>query len=262
VCRPRKYAVSFTGSTSSFSKKAVIIRKYVLFLMSLCQSVFDLSFACFLRKMKADCEKHPECFTNLMTSHFDVRLSDAAKYVNLDSIFCLNPPGDMPTRKGFFDTILAGCIPVTTDHYSGYDQWFWHLGREIHNQTSIYIPKSKFMSKTFNFMQYLVDLVHESEGGVGKVADMRRNIAKYAARLQYRLPEHSPSQLPPRDATDVIIDRVFETNINVSNLVNSPADRGDWRSMDKFPQYPVGRKVIRFRLEKGINFSSLSVLLR
>ena len=28
-CRPRKYAVSFTGSTSSFSKKSVVIRRQV-----------------------------------------------------------------------------------------------------------------------------------------------------------------------------------------------------------------------------------------
>ena len=201
--------------------------------------------------MKADCEKHPECFLNMMTSHFEVRLSDSAKYVNLDSVFCLNPPGDMPTRKGFFDTILAGCIPVTTDHYSAYDQWFWHLGREVHDKTSIYIPKSKFMSKEFDFMQYLVDMVHEGT----KVTELRRNIAKYAGRLQYRLPEslQHMSQLPPRDATDVILDRVFETNINVSALAKTPGDRGDWRSLDKFPYYPVGRKVTRFRLEKGNN---------
>lgn len=29
-----------------------------------------------------------------------------------DSTFCLEPPGDSPTRKGFFDALLAGCIPV------------------------------------------------------------------------------------------------------------------------------------------------------
>ena len=200
--------------------------------------------------MRAACEKHPECHINVISSHFDVRLSDAAKYVNLNSVFCLNPPGDMPTRKGFFDTILAGCIPVTTDHYSAYDQWFWHLGREVHNKTSIYIPKSKFMSKDFDFMQYLVDMVHE--GTI--VHHMRENIAKYAGRLQYRLPEKSLSKLPPRDATDVILDRVFETNVNISTLIVHPADRGDWRSIDKFPQYPVGRKVQRFRLEKGKGF--------
>lgn len=28
------------------------------------------------------------------------------------STFCLQPPGDSSTRKGFFDSILLGCIPV------------------------------------------------------------------------------------------------------------------------------------------------------
>lgn len=30
----------------------------------------------------------------------------------LNSIFCLQPPGDSPTRRGFFDSIMLGCIPV------------------------------------------------------------------------------------------------------------------------------------------------------
>ncbi|XP_072051955.1 uncharacterized protein [Amphiura filiformis] len=29
------------------------------------------------------------------------------------SIFCLQPPGESPTRKSFYDAIMAGCIPVT-----------------------------------------------------------------------------------------------------------------------------------------------------
>ena len=28
------------------------------------------------------------------------------------SVFCLQPPGDSPTRKSFYDAIIAGCIPV------------------------------------------------------------------------------------------------------------------------------------------------------
>ena len=197
--------------------------------------------------MKAACDQHAACFTNTLKSHLSVHMSDSAKYIALDSVFCLNPPGDMPTRKGYFDSILAGCIPVTTDHYSAYDQWLWHIGRDIHDKTSIYIPKSKFMSQDFDFMQYLVDLVNEGS----KVHELRLNIAKFASRLQYRLPENI-SKLPPRDATDVIIDRIFETNVNVSELVVNPADRGDWRTIDKFPHYPVGRKVSHFRLFPGM----------
>ena len=30
----------------------------------------------------------------------------------LRSVFCLQPPGDSPTRKSFYDSILCGCIPV------------------------------------------------------------------------------------------------------------------------------------------------------
>lgn len=29
------------------------------------------------------------------------------------SLFCLQPPGDMPTRKSLFDAVLSGCIPGT-----------------------------------------------------------------------------------------------------------------------------------------------------
>ena len=31
----------------------------------------------------------------------------------LDSVFCLAPPGDDPTRRGLIDSLVAGCIPVT-----------------------------------------------------------------------------------------------------------------------------------------------------
>merc|ERR1711953_1608408 len=32
-----------------------------------------------------------------------------------NSTFCLEPPGDSPTRKGFFDALLVGCVPVIFD---------------------------------------------------------------------------------------------------------------------------------------------------
>ena len=32
-------------------------------------------------------------------------------HVSRSSIFCLQPPGDMPTRKSLFDAVLSGCIP-------------------------------------------------------------------------------------------------------------------------------------------------------
>ncbi|XP_076101024.1 uncharacterized protein LOC143070734 [Mytilus galloprovincialis] len=34
------------------------------------------------------------------------------------SVFCLQPPGDSPTRKSFYDSIMSGCIPVTFGNHS------------------------------------------------------------------------------------------------------------------------------------------------
>ena len=46
----------------------------------------------------------------------ETELADGAenphyKY-SLRSVFCLQPMGDLPTRKGLFDAIVFGCIPV------------------------------------------------------------------------------------------------------------------------------------------------------
>jgi hypothetical protein len=34
------------------------------------------------------------------------------------SIFCLQPPGDSPTRKSFYDSLTCGCIPVIFGNHS------------------------------------------------------------------------------------------------------------------------------------------------
>ncbi|CAI5500216.1 unnamed protein product [Closterium sp. Naga37s-1] len=47
--------------------------------------------------------------------------------VHLDSDFCLQPWGDSPTRRSFFDAMLAGCIPVVFSDWSVQRQFPWHL---------------------------------------------------------------------------------------------------------------------------------------
>ncbi|CAC5403449.1 MUR3 [Mytilus coruscus] len=34
------------------------------------------------------------------------------------AVFCLQPPGDSPTRKSFYDSIMSGCIPVIFGNHS------------------------------------------------------------------------------------------------------------------------------------------------
>ncbi|KAI5059778.1 hypothetical protein GOP47_0026097 [Adiantum capillus-veneris] len=57
----------------------------------------------------------------------------------IHSEFCMQPPGDSPTRRSIFDSLIGGCIPVLFDPYSAYYQYPWHLPSKPESY-SVYIP--------------------------------------------------------------------------------------------------------------------------
>merc|ERR1719247_3409357 len=58
------------------------------------------------------------------------------------STFCINPPGDTPTRKGLFDSLVLGCIPVVTSEDS-LQHYAWHIPnwREV----SVYVAEEQLL---------------------------------------------------------------------------------------------------------------------
>ncbi|VVA96171.1 unnamed protein product [Arabis nemorensis] len=72
-----------------------------------------------------------------------------------DSEFCLQPPGDSPTRKSVFDSLVSGCIPVIFDPYTAYYQYTWHLP-EDHRTYSVYINKEDLKAKKVNVIEKLM----------------------------------------------------------------------------------------------------------
>lgn len=60
----------------------------------------------------------------------------------MESEFCLQPPGDSPTRKSVFDSLVAGCIPVLFDPFTAYYQYPWHLP-EDHGRYSVFIEQEE-----------------------------------------------------------------------------------------------------------------------
>jgi hypothetical protein len=158
----------------------------------------------------------------------------------LQSTFCLTPPGDVPTRKGFFDAIGAGCIPVVFNNYSAHWQWRWNLGIQNALDTCIMIGNGLNNLHHNDVIQYLIDLQDNHPEVVQK---KREAIARVASTLQYRLPESTEVLVqkgitPPRDAIDVIMDNVFRINANMEELVRRPRDRGDHCGVDKFKDQP------------------------
>jgi hypothetical protein len=163
------------------------------------------------------------------------------------------PPGDLPTRKGFFDSLLMGCIPVVCRRYSAHEQWNWNLGIDAALAMTIYIPCQRILNSLnqTTIMDHLIQLHKENDEVVMK----RFVISRSASRLQYRLAEgeyrdtpftyrrHGKEMSPPIDAFDVILEKLLHEIEDIEEMVNHPRDRGDWRGHERFRKYPLGRTV-------------------
>ncbi|XP_022976739.1 xyloglucan-specific galacturonosyltransferase 1-like [Cucurbita maxima] len=87
----------------------------------------------------------------------------------LESEFCLQPPGDSPTRKSVFDSLISGCIPVFFDPFTAYYQYPWHLP-EDYGKYSVMIDKNELKRSGENVVEKLKGISLE------KREEMRRYI--------------------------------------------------------------------------------------
>ncbi|KAM5572497.1 xyloglucan-specific galacturonosyltransferase 1 [Rosa sericea] len=87
----------------------------------------------------------------------------------MESEFCLQPPGDSPTRKSLFDSLISGCIPVIFDPFTAYYQYPWHLPEE-HGKYSVFVDQEDVRGMKVNVVEMLMKISKE------KRDDMRRHI--------------------------------------------------------------------------------------
>jgi xyloglucan galactosyltransferase MUR3 len=117
------------------------------------------------------------------------------------SDFCLEPPGDSPTRRSVFDAMLAGCIPVFFNPHSAYTQYKWHLP-ENYTEYSVYIPEDDVREGRTRIEEILVKYSAE------QIGEMRDKVINTIPALIYKDPSHKVGNV--RDAFDVAIDGVLE----------------------------------------------------
>ncbi|XWS61784.1 hypothetical protein CRYUN_Cryun07bG0155300 [Craigia yunnanensis] len=72
----------------------------------------------------------------------------------MESEFCLQPPGDSPTRKSVFDSLVSGCIPVLFDPFTAYYQYPWHLP-EDYSKYSVFIDQEEVRQVKLNVVEIL-----------------------------------------------------------------------------------------------------------
>ena len=147
------------------------------------------------------------------------RMSDVLLTVFFrESVFCLQPAGDTATRKGIFDAIMCGCIPVvfSPDQLGGMDdhplQYKYHLPKPY--ETSILVP----VMNQSDTLGYLASIALDKD----RLQAYQTALARVAFRLQYSHPkdkcqehhhrheEGSDEELCESDALDVLLESLAQ----------------------------------------------------
>ncbi|KAH7668934.1 Exostosin-like protein [Dioscorea alata] len=129
--------------------------------------------------------------------------ADPEKVLTLfvESEFCMQPPGDSPTRKSVFDSLVSGCIPVLFDPFTAYYQYPWHLP-EDHRKYSVFVDQEEVRNGKVNVIEVLKKISLEER------KEMRRYIVyELMPRLVYG--DSSSQFVKFRDAFTVVMDNMI-----------------------------------------------------
>ncbi|XP_064615461.1 uncharacterized protein LOC135479520 isoform X2 [Liolophura sinensis] len=114
------------------------------------------------------------------------------------SVFCLQPPGDSPTRKSFYDAIMAGCIPVLFKDHKQVNYPFQDV--LDYKKFTVTLSYSDIDRKR-RLVRDLLERIPQKE-----IQSKLNAIQKVAAKLQYSLPVESSSQL--KGATQLLMKEI------------------------------------------------------
>ncbi|CAN1748081.1 Probable xyloglucan galactosyltransferase GT19 [Linum perenne] len=122
----------------------------------------------------------------------------------LQSTFCLQPPGDTPTRRSTFDALIAGCIPVFFEEQSAKTQYEWHLPMQAYGEFAVHIPKEDVVNKRLTILDVLMGIPRS------RVKRMRQKVIDLIPRVVYRKHGSSAELRVQKDAFDIAIDGALE----------------------------------------------------
>lgn len=117
----------------------------------------------------------------------------------MKSVFCLQPPGDSPTRKSTFDSILSGCIPVL---FSEEFKMEYPFQRFLdYSEFSITIDKQLLSQQNKN----VFDIIQQISQG--RIQTLHDNLLKVSKWFQYNMPHVGNKQMED-DAFTLILDEL------------------------------------------------------
>ena len=160
-----------------------------------------------------------------------LRAEDADPHhgLSLNSIFCFQPLGDLPMRKGLFDGIMFGCIPVVFHPLTASAMYTWHWSAKLWRDVVVEIPinlgnpdKPVLYSDP---VQYLKNMVKNDPKGIAR---RQRLLRQHAFELQYTLEFYKKGSSwpldeegrPMRDAYEISMDSVL--NLHGGKIIRRP----------------------------------------
>lgn len=135
-----------------------------------------------------DCTTSPEHVTALFRS----------------STFCLQPSGDSPTRKGLFDSLLAGCIPVLFSKDSAYTQYTWHLPQNG-SLYSVFFDGDDVANGKVDIIASLASIANNTR----RLRHLQEAVVHMLPRIVYALPTNNHSRVTFHDAVDVTLENLL-----------------------------------------------------
>ncbi|KAK3098688.1 hypothetical protein FSP39_022044 [Pinctada imbricata] len=109
----------------------------------------------------------------------------------MHSVFCLQPPGDSPTRKSFFDALLSGCIPVLFPYDNHKSAWPF-TDFLPYNEFTVTIRLSKFLANSEKVLDTLKEIP------TSEIQRLHNNVLKVSQWFQYSVPNEDLEE--PNDA--------------------------------------------------------------
>ncbi len=186
----RRFAMSFIGTSEVSANKQKDLR---LAIISTCRGHFPND--CLLKELNS----HSSNVDFLLPSSNGSSEGAVTDHPYFQSTFCFSPGGDFPTRKGFIDAMLSGCIPITFQLATAQSQWLYHWGNlQTAMECTIYIEREEFMGNPVKTLKKLIDMSHNQTLVERKLIAIR----SVAHRFQYSRP-FDPGRM--EDAVDVTL---------------------------------------------------------
>lgn len=165
------------------------------------------------RELKVYCDECSECkFAGYSVNHDTGFIEDATQDPHLritrHSIFCFQPLGDTITRKGIFDSLSFGCIPVVFHPLSTSGMYFQHWPAELWKEIAVEIEVNlgTINSKTGLMLDGKsilkgnpLDILEQMAQQPTEIAKRQKLIREHVFELQYGLSGYQKESTWPLD---------------------------------------------------------------